>query len=99
MAKATSRAWDRFIPSTGTEPEKTPGIPQERPERQDLAVGEVDDPHDAEDEVEAAGHQGVDPAQQQPVGEQLRQRAHATRALPSIRAPPPSQRQPRLPEL
>ena len=39
----------------------------ERPEHVDLAVGELEDAHDAQDQREAQGHQYVEPAEGYPV--------------------------------
>ncbi len=40
-------------------------------DHQELALGEVDDPHDAEDQTKADAHQRIDAADQQPGDERL----------------------------
>ena len=40
---------------------------QERAEHDQVAMGEVDEPHDAEDEAQTRCEEGVEPAQQYPL--------------------------------
>ena len=41
----------------------------------DLAMGQLQDPHDAQDQREAQGHQHVEPAQGDPVDDRLHPKA------------------------
>ena len=46
-------------------------VDDERPQHVDLAVGELEDAHDAQDQREAQGHQHVEPAEGDPVDDCL----------------------------
>ncbi|MGY4458780.1 hypothetical protein ACVWYI_002740 [Bradyrhizobium sp. LB13.1] len=53
-------------------------------EHHEIAVGEVDDPHDAEDQAEPDTHQAVDGTDQKACGERLKESLHQ----PGLRAAP-----------